>query len=462
MRRWVLILVLVTIFAASVAEPLWQGNDSLEVLLRQHRLQPSDWKVCNQIAIEYTRAEQFESAAGFYRKVLTLNPTFVPARKNLGVVLWFANRKREAEKVFRGLLAEIPKDVVPHLYIALALYERRQFAEAKLHFSQAGELAMQNPEVLPMVVDAYLSVGDGTIVSQAIDYSSRTNYADTSTNLAVVFNRHRQYQATIKLLEAKAALDGDGYAALAEAWDKQNQPERAFTILAKAIAAEPDREQGYTMLAAFASAHHNDVYALKIVEQGLARNPRSPVLLLQRGLLTAFAGDRESAQKMFQAANEANPQWSLPLLALGIVELEAGRLEAAVEAFKQAIQVAPNEAQGYYFSALAQSRLAQGDQGEAIRMLRKAIAIDPADTRSRVLLGQLEISGGRVKEGAAELERALRADKKNKRALYQLALAYRKLGQVELSKKYMAEFSMLKQKDDEDQTALVQIMKTVK
>jgi tetratricopeptide (TPR) repeat protein len=350
---------------------------------------------------------------------LSINPTFIPARKNLGVVLWFANRKAEAEKIFRSLLPEIPKDPVPHLYLGLALYERRQFAGAKRHFVQAGDLAMKNPEVLPMVVDSFLSVKDETIVPHALQFND-------NTNLASVFDRH-------------------------------GKAEHAFAILSKAIASNPDQEQGYTILAAFASAHQNDAYALKTVEQGLARIPGSAVLLLQKGLLLAFGGDREKARESFRAASEANPKWSLPLLSMGILELEAGHAEAAVEVFQKAITIAPNEAQGYYFSALAQSRV---NESGAIETLRKALAIDPKHARSSVLLGQLQISTGKLQEGVAELERALRSDPTNRSALYQIALAYRKLGRIALSKKYMAEFRA--QKDEQDQTALVQIMRTMK
>ena len=116
--RFVCIALLLVAWVTA-APPLWQSNLDLDAMLRQHRAQPSDWNLCNQIAIAYTQTGQFDNAAAFYRKVLLLKPGFIPARKNLGVVLWYANRKGEAEKMFRGLLVEIPKDVVPHLYTAL-------------------------------------------------------------------------------------------------------------------------------------------------------------------------------------------------------------------------------------------------------------------------------------------------------------------------------------------------------
>ena len=450
--------ICVTVFGA----PLSQSSTELGTLLDQHRTQPSDWKLCNEVAIAYTQAGQFDNAAVFYRKVLSLNPAFVPARKNLGVVLWFANRKAAAEEIFRRLVTEIPKDVVPHLYLGLAHYERRQFAEAKPHFSQAAELAMDNPEVLPAVVDTYLSVKDETIVPHAIQFSESTSELGTVIKLAAVFNRHGQYASTVRVLENRAPLAPDASALLAEAWDKQNQPDRAFAILAKAIDAHPEQEQGYVALAAFAAAHQNNEYALKTLERGLAHHPRSAELLLQRGLLIALGGDREAAKQSFRAAGEANPQWSLPVLALGIVQLEAGHADQAVETFQTAIRIAPRESQGYYLCALAMSRSAEPNRADAIPMLRKALAISPKDARPRVLLGQLQISAGRLREGVAELERALRFDSKNKRALYQLALSYRKLGRTSLAAKYMAEFMALKGKDEEDQTELVQIMKILK
>jgi tetratricopeptide (TPR) repeat protein len=462
MSQYLSAFLLLAIGATAFPAPLWQDNNELARLVQEYRGRPTDWKLCNQIAIAYTQAQQFDTAAEFYGKVLSLNPAFVPARKNLAVVLWFANRKGEAEKIFRALLPVIPGDVVPHLYLGLAHYERRQFAEAKLHFSQAGDLALENPEVLPAVVESYLSLKDETILPHAIRFIERTADSGAATKVAEVLNRHGQYQATVRILESRPSLDVDGYALIAEAWDKQKQPERAFAILAKAIDANPENEQGYAALAAFASAHQNDAYALKTIEQGLTRNPRWAVLLLQRGLLIALGGDRGAAKASLRAASEAKPEWSLPVLAMGIVELEAGRTEQAAEAFQRAIGLAPNETHGYYFCALALGRIGETGRAKALAMLRKALTIAPDDNRCRVLLAQQLIAEGHLQEGVAQLERAIRLDKKNTSALYQLALAYRKLGRTALSEKYMAEFVALKGKDKEDQTALVQIMKIIK
>jgi len=79
------------------------------------------------------------------------------ARKNLGTVLWFLDRKDESEREFQAVTTVQPADPVPHLYLGLADHARREFPRAKGHFEKAGSLALENPEVLPAVLEAYLA-----------------------------------------------------------------------------------------------------------------------------------------------------------------------------------------------------------------------------------------------------------------------------------------------------------------
>jgi tetratricopeptide (TPR) repeat protein len=437
-------------------------QDPLAQLLEQQRTNPSDWRVLNQIAITYTQTQQFDKAADFYRQVILINPSFLPARKNLGVVLWFLNRKLEAEALFRKLLPAIPKDPVPHLYLALAHYERKQYAAAKAQFSQAGDLAMRNPEVLPAAVDSYLATKDTSIVPAALEFVEQAGTADLRNAIATVFNQRAMYDATVTVLTTNKHSDDQSDTLLAEAFDKLNQPERAYETLKNTIDRNPTDERGYSSLASFAAAHNNNPYAVEVLEKGLQRNPSFPVLLVQHGLLIALTGDREQAARNFDKAAKANPHWTLPLLSRGVLELEAGNADAAAKTFRQAIEVAPEDHNAYYFCALALSRGGEDKRPEAIKVLRKGLAIAPEDAKSRVLLGQTQVTEGRVKEGIAELERALASEPNNATALYQLGLAYRRLGNAKLSEQRMAAFRRAKANKQEEQSALVQVMKIMK
>jgi Flp pilus assembly protein TadD len=436
------------------------GNAPLDRLLDQHRTQPSDWRLCNQIAIHYTQAQEFERAAEFFRKVLELNPQFIPARKNLAVVLWFGGKKLEAESQFRNLLQITPNDPVPHLYLGLADYDRGRHSEARLHFSKAGDLAMRNPEVLPAVLHSYLAAGDSSIVASVVNFLAETRDPHLAVRIASVLNNNSKYEATIAALQKLGGLDAEGQLLLAEAYDHRNLPESAYAAYAKAIAANPDSERAYTSLAAFASAHGNNQFGLEMLEKGLARQPRSAQLLLHKGLLTAMEGDREAAEKSLKLAATADPEWSIPVFALGVLHLESGRVDHAVETFRQAIHDFPQEHRAYYFCALAMSRTAGTGSAEQIQLLQKAVALQPGDGKARTLLGQSYIGAGQLTKGIAELERVIREDPKNAIALYQLSLAHRKAGNTALAQQKMAAFRALKAA--EERTELVQFLKILK
>jgi tetratricopeptide (TPR) repeat protein len=59
--------------------------------------------VCQQIGIAYTQLQQFTEAARFYRMALSINPQLLPARKNLGVVLWFSSQRPKRKRIRRVL-----------------------------------------------------------------------------------------------------------------------------------------------------------------------------------------------------------------------------------------------------------------------------------------------------------------------------------------------------------------------
>ena len=83
-------------------------REALPILLETHRNQPQNPALCHQIGVAYTQLQEFSNANRFYRMALALDPRLVPARRNLGVVLWFSNQKLEAEREFVQVLKAQP------------------------------------------------------------------------------------------------------------------------------------------------------------------------------------------------------------------------------------------------------------------------------------------------------------------------------------------------------------------
>jgi superkiller protein 3 len=486
-----------------------KGAEALPILLQLHKLYPGDFRICHQVGLAYTQMQQFEKAAEYYRQALHLNPGFVASRKNLAIVLWFSNQKQDAEKEFLSVVKVLPRDPVPHLYLGSLEFERKQFAKAKQHFEQAGDLAFKNPEALPIVLETYLASRDLSFPDQVMEqmqqaetlnpelvfqcgvlfghyelYSRailafekiRNIYPDRYAlflNLGMAQLQAQQYRASIESLETLVALGtakAEVFLLLGDAYDKEGNPEKAYSAYARAIELDPRSEDGYIALSGFAAAHQNDDFALKTLAQGIQRNPGATKLLLQEGTIWALRNDFSQAEESFRKACESDPQASLPLLALGLSQMEDNKLAEAAAAFRQAASKAPSDYRPEYFYALTLvrggGRADPEKRKEIVSALEKAITLKPDDPESRLALGLTYQAAGQLELAVKELEKALELDSKNPTALYQLAMIYRKQGKTEAAQRLLKASEEVKAKareeEEQERKALVQIMKTAR
>ena len=407
-----------------------QPSATLDALLAKHRADPSNPNICQQIGVAFTQSQEFDKAETFFREAVRLNPQFWAARKNLATVLWFLDRKAESEREFQEVTRVLPADPVPHLYLGLAAHARRDFANAKMQFEAAGELASDNPEIFPALLESLLATSD---------------WKSANALLVKMSARHEE--------------NPEGWRMLAEAYDGAGKPDDAYRAFHRALEADPASEETYVALAEFASAHGNDEYALKVVAQGLARRPQSGPLYFEQGLLWAWKGDRIHAEAAFQKANSIKPDWAPPLMALGVSKMESGDAGQATAEFQKARTADPGDYRTHFLYATALTRDAHDsaqDRAAALQALHQAIELNPKDARPYVLLGQLDPDGAE-----ADWQMALKIDPENATALYELGRLYQKRGKSAEAQRLLEKFRAAKAKMHGEEDSLVQILRVI-
>jgi tetratricopeptide (TPR) repeat protein len=424
------------LIAGCVSLALW-AEEPLPRLLEQYGSGSPSAALCDRIGIAYTRAGDLAHAEEFFRNALKIDPGVLSARKNLGTVLWFLNRHGESEREFLQVVKSAPKDPVARLYLGLLAYDRKQYGPAAAHLEAAGTLASENPEIFPVLIETYLESGRAADAARLLEASAKSGSTDPRI-----------------------------WSWLGKAYDRQNRPEEAYKAFTRAIDSDPKAEQGYLALTDFVSTHGNQAFAHKVIERGMRNCPESASLQLQAGILWALDGDYDKAAINFSAAQRLAPQWNLPLLALGVALLQAGKLGESASTFQKAAALDPNDYRAEYLYATALSR-ASGQNDAAQRdqiksAFRKAVALNPKDAKSRVALAQIYLSENRNEAAVSELKTALSIDPNEPTALYQLSLARRKQGNMEEAKRLMQRFRTLKEESHEDESELVQILKTVR
>jgi tetratricopeptide (TPR) repeat protein len=206
--------------------------------------------------------------------------------------------------------------------------------------------------------DARTSIGTGVLLAryhlypEAIHHFQNAIAADPGSdearyNLADAYFLSQDYAHALDAIQGVSAqgqedsavlfLSGDIYAHLGSTRD-------AITSYEKAIARNPDSDQGYLSLALIEMLAGDAAAAEKTLHAGLARIPDSGRLFWGMGVLSAFTGKNAQAEANFKKAADLMPDWQSSYSALGIFYYETGQIDAARETLDEYQKLFPHGA----------------------------------------------------------------------------------------------------------------------
>jgi serine/threonine protein kinase/tetratricopeptide (TPR) repeat protein len=122
-------------------------EQAVGLLLKAHRLYPSDFWVNYYLASCYNRAKppQLDEAVRFYTAALVLRPQFFVMHNNLGFALERKGRLDEATAAYREAIRLRPYHYLPHINLGNCLLAKGQAVEAEAEFREGIRLTADNP-----------------------------------------------------------------------------------------------------------------------------------------------------------------------------------------------------------------------------------------------------------------------------------------------------------------------------
>ncbi len=311
---------------------------------------------------------------------------------------------RTAAIDLKGLLEKHPENGTARFHLGVITLAQGDAAAAVRELERAREAGYREPNLSEPLARAYLAVGQHDKAMQLVD-----------ARLAALENPPTDKPADparISLLR----LRGELFAALGRLGDAKSAFEKTLEIAPTDIPTL----LGFAQLVAITDGPSA---ALAVSDKALAVAPQDAGVHRSRGTLFLAAGQLEPAIAAFQQATSAGGAKSELLLGLGGLaqaQIAAGKVKDAMATTERMQKLAPESGLTRYMRAYT---LVQDGQLEPARVLLEQNVVNEADLRSRVLLGAVNLSQGRLGQAEMYLASAVAAAPDNKLARQLLAEA---------------------------------------
>ena len=444
---------------------------------------PRDLKTLNLLGIALTGAGRTDDANRRFREALAIDPSFYPAKKNLGVNEFIAGRHTEAERLFKEVLGVVPDDEIAHLHLGEIHFARKQSAAALAHYEKSGARAMANPTWTLHFASCLLEQGQTPRAVALLDRlaagdaASRFEagmllggaklYADAARQFDAARAGYKDpyvagYNQTLMLIDAgehERAIEvaeelfrdnqrtGELYNLVSRAYVGANRIQEAYDALRTAARLEPSEEQHYLDLSLLCLDHENFDLGMEIVDVGLKYKPASGRLHVYRGVLLVMKGLVDAAEREFETARRLGPGGPAPDVALAMAWIQSGNAGRAVDLLRERSKAGAREAVVPYMLGIALMRTgidaAAPEGAEAIAAFEAAIKLDPTLAGPRAELGKALLGRGDTQKAIEQLERAATLDPDNPAPLYLLGQTHRKMGNTARAQELLARVTKL-------------------
>jgi len=374
---WFLLLALL----AQSTNYLAEGNQALdakqydraiELFTKAVAADPKDYSAEFQLALTYSLLGKDPDAIPHYRAALVLRPGLYEADLNLGLSLLRTKAAAAALPYLKAAVDQKPQEYRPAFYFAQALLDTQQYPAAEAAFRNAAALDTRSGAAQSGWAEALLRQGRADDAKPHVDdaFTLDRTFRHQYVELAELYeSKHRDAEAIAMYREFPddpiaqehlgVLLTADGN--LAE----------AIPSLEMAVAKSPTEANRVALAQAYAKNKQIDK-AQAVAAEAVEASPRDPDLRL---LYARFLRDQRKfpeAAAQFAAVAQINPDSVEAWSELASVRVIAGEYPQAIAALDRVRALGAEDNGHVFFRALALDHLQQ--RAEAIENYNKFLA----------------------------------------------------------------------------------------
>lgn len=328
-----------------------------------------------QTQIEFQKRD-FKAARESAQRLMQATGNSPRAMQMAGAVEFSLGSLTQAEALLGKSLQAEPGAIATRRWLAMTFLNSGQAAKAVATLEPALAELDTNAEMLALLGNGYMQVGDYKRAEEVLRKASRLQPEDSAKRTALAVARLNK---------------GESNAAFAELEE--------ISVSDKGTSADLALIANYMRLKDFA----NTIKAIDGLEKKL---PNSPMVANLRGDVLLRMQDRASARKSFERAIAITPSFYPAAASLAEIDLAENKVESAANRFAQIITADPKNVRALLALSVIKVQL-KAPGSEIADLITRALAADPGDSGPRVALVDYYLSVNDVKKAVAAGQEAL-------------------------------------------------------
>jgi tetratricopeptide (TPR) repeat protein len=276
----------------------------------------------------------FQSAAGFYRKAIEIDPAIPELRANLGLMYYQTGKDQQAINAFLQAIRLEPGLFVPNFFLGLDYLKLKRFNEAVPYLKRAALSKPADPEVQMALGRAYAAKGKTrlAIVSYSHAVQLDSGNADRWFHLGVTYLE--QVEADARVLLARHKDSAYFQSLMAEAFSEQRAFIQADAVYKKVLAAHRFPPGAHACYGLVLVNRHDLSGAERELRAEIALIPGSLIAKLGMARLHLEQGTTVQAVKEIGEIDKTDAGFlrsNLPLFSTGMSRAKQAELRRALE-----------------------------------------------------------------------------------------------------------------------------------
>jgi Flp pilus assembly protein TadD len=371
------------------------------------------------LGVSLDEQNRYGEAHRAFLHAISLNPTWAPFHNNLAVSYMHAGDRTAAMAEFRKVLSLDPNNRIAAINLATYYVEQKEFSRALQYLKVAKAEASGDPDLLMLLIRAYLGAGSVPEASRtAEEFSSvaRNNAAKLHFSLGLLFAEYGQSAEAIREFKLIPILDRDyeTYENLGLAYLKIGNTDDARGAFEAAMRLDPQKPESYIELSRIYIASHQPDQALFLLSQANEQAPKRMDVVYALAELLIQMKRYDQADNLLADSIRQNPSNAMLWQARGDLYIRQQLNDQAADAYQRSLRIDPKGIDSRVGLAQLYQRTGKIDQArtEYEAVLHGA----PHSVEANTGMGEIAFQSDHLQEATTYLERAVAQEPGNSEA----------------------------------------------